>query len=135
LTYPFDPLLITLIFYPNYICGAVKEGWRRYHDDKVIRLLGKLRDGAEIPPFLSYLICLKPILTKGMSCEDFSPNWCPKILETLRKVRNALVHGKEKRMAKVISPTPRNDILIQPLIAVVRRTAEQVILFGSSSYD
>lgn len=73
---------------------------------------------------------IEPFISADTTLESFRAMWHPKTVDTLRFIRNALAHGREKRFGKVISPTPLNDILIRPWCCVVRRVAEQVILFG-----
>jgi hypothetical protein len=73
---------------------------------------------------------VEPFISTDTTLETFRPMWETKTANALRFIRNALVHGREKRLGSVISPTPTNDILIRPWCCVVRRIAEQVILFG-----
>lgn len=73
---------------------------------------------------------IEPFISEDTTLESFSAMWHPKTADTLRFIRNALVHGREKRFGKVISPTANNEILIRPWCCLVRRIAEQVILFG-----
>lgn len=76
---------------------------------------------------------LEPLVSEDISLESFCAMWHPKTVDTARFIRNALVHGREKRFGPVISPTPRNDILIKPWATIIRRMAEQVIVFGRST--
>ena len=48
----------------------------------------------------------------------------------LRYIRNALVHGREKKFGKVINPTIKNDYLIRPWCSVARRIAEEIVIFS-----
>ena len=73
---------------------------------------------------------VEPFISADTTLESFRAMWHPKTADTLRFIRNALVHGREKRFGRVISPTPKNNILIRPWCCVVRRIAEQVILFS-----
>lgn len=73
---------------------------------------------------------LEPLISEGFSLDNFKTEWHPKILNNLKYIRNALVHGREKRYGRVISPTDRNDELISPWCCIARRIAEQVVLFG-----
>ena len=73
---------------------------------------------------------VEPFISGDTTLESFRPMWHSKIAVTLRFIRNALVHGREKRFGKVISPTAKNDMLIRPWCCVARRIAEQVVLFG-----
>ena len=73
---------------------------------------------------------LEPFISEDTTLESYSAMWHPKTADTLRFIRNALVHGREKRIGRVISPTSKNDILIRPWCCVARRIAEQVVLYG-----
>lgn len=73
---------------------------------------------------------LEAFIDETTTVESFCAMWHPKTADTLRFIRNALVHGRERKFGKVISPTPRNDQLIKPWVATARRIAEEVIIFG-----
>lgn len=74
---------------------------------------------------------IEPFISEDMTLESFATMWIPKTPDILRKIRNALVHGRESRLGVVIAPTQDNDARIKPWIPVIRRIAEQVIIFGS----
>lgn len=61
--------------------------------------------------------------------DEFRSVWHPKFIDTVRKIRNALVHGREQRMSSVISPTSRNDDLLRPWLAPISATALQAVLY------
>lgn len=71
-----------------------------------------------------------PALVRA-SCDsdEFRSVWHPKFIDSVRKIRNALVHGRESRMSGVISPTRRNDDLLRPWLAPLSATALQAILY------
>jgi len=73
---------------------------------------------------------IEPFISEDTTFEGFKTMWHPNTADTLRFVRNALVHGREKKFGKVINPTAKNDILIRPWCCIARRIAEQVVLFG-----
>jgi hypothetical protein len=75
---------------------------------------------------------LDPFIPENSSKEGFCGMWHPKTINALRHIRNALVHGREKKFINVIAPTRRNDLLIRPWSSIVRCIAEQVIIFGST---
>jgi len=78
---------------------------------------------------------LEPIISEDTTLESFSEGWHPRtaayLRNALRYIRNALVHGREKRFGPVIAPTRANNRKISPWLPVIRRIAEQVIIFGS----
>ncbi len=59
---------------------------------------------------------------------DFVIGWHPKFIDQLRKIRNALVHGREQSTTNVIMPTRANDDRLRPWLAPLSVAAEQVIL-------
>lgn len=71
-----------------------------------------------------------PIIDESGSFEDFCGRWHPSLIHQLRHIRNALAHGREKTSGAVIHPTPNNDQLLRPWIALIKRLAEQIILYG-----
>jgi len=55
---------------------------------------------------------IEPIISEDMTLESFSAGWHPRtaatLRNTLRYIRNALVHAREKRFGAVITPTRDN---------------------------
>jgi len=76
---------------------------------------------------------VEPLISENCTRELFCGNWNPKITNTLRYIRNALVHGREKKFIKVITPTRHNDLLIRPWTSIARCIAEQIIIFGNQT--
>ena len=76
---------------------------------------------------------LDPLITADLSKDDFCGMWHPKTITTLRHIRNALVHGREKKLISVITPTMRNDLLIRPWASIACCIAEQAIIFGNQT--
>ena len=72
---------------------------------------------------------LPPLVSSDTTEEAFSKMWSPKLVETLRAIRNSLVHARESRTEAVIVPTVANARLLRPWIPVARRMAEQVTIF------
>lgn len=73
-------------------------------------------------------VTLDPLVKEDWNEEDFAQAWHPKFIEHVRKIRNALVHGREQRQANVIAPTRANDDRLRPWLAPMSVVAEQVIL-------
>lgn len=73
---------------------------------------------------------VEPLIAESTNFENFCAMWHPKTVNTINSIRNALVHGREKKSGSVIIPTPLNDSLIQPWVSVIGRMAEQVIIYG-----
>jgi hypothetical protein len=72
---------------------------------------------------------MEPLIKSGWDAEDFVTAWHPKFIDQVRKIHNALVHGREQRMAKVISPTRANDDKLRPWLTPLSVIAEQMILY------
>lgn len=76
---------------------------------------------------------LDPLVSKDTTEGSFGTMWAPKIAETFRNIRNALVHARESRTQAVIAPTAANEERLRPWVPLIRRIAEQVVLFQSQS--
>lgn len=72
---------------------------------------------------------LEPLLRPNWSLDDFASAWHPKFMDHVRKLRNALVHGREQRMFNVVAPTQANDERIRPWLAPLSIIAMQTILY------
>ena len=72
---------------------------------------------------------MEPCVSTDTSLESFKAMWGTKIPSVLKRIRNALVHGRESRSNAVIAPTQGNDILLRPWIPVIRRVAEDIIIY------
>ncbi|MGA9042669.1 MAG: hypothetical protein WB421_19205 [Terriglobales bacterium] len=71
----------------------------------------------------------EPLVSIDTTEEAFSKMWNPKVFDTLRAIRNSLVHARESRTEAVIFPTVANARLLRPWIPVARRMAEQVTIY------
>lgn len=76
---------------------------------------------------------LEPFVSEDMTLETFATMWHPKTAVTLRHIRNALVHGRERRGGPIIAPTRENERKIKPWLPIIRRVAEQVIIYGRAT--
>jgi hypothetical protein len=72
---------------------------------------------------------LEPFVTSDTSLELLKNTWGTKAPSAFKKIRNALVHGRESRSNSVIAPTRTNDKLLQPWVAIIQRVTEDVIIF------
>ncbi len=72
---------------------------------------------------------LEPLISEDTSLDAFKAMWGTKIPSVLRWLRNALVHGRESRTSAIIAPTLSNNRLIRPWIPVIRRIAEDIIIY------
>ena len=75
---------------------------------------------------------LPALIKRGWSMEDFRAAWIPKLPDSFRKLRNALLHAREQRLSKCIAPTARNGDLVRPWSVLVSIASSQIILFRDS---
>ena len=71
---------------------------------------------------------LSELVSKDMSVDTWKTMWMPKTFDQLTKIRNSLVHGRERRQSQVIHPTLQNSQLIERYLPVISRIAEQIAL-------
>jgi hypothetical protein len=74
---------------------------------------------------------LPPLIKAGWTVDDWCGNWSPNYPDALRKIRNALVHGREQRSALVIAPTNANLYRLHSWLPGLRSAAGEVILYVS----
>jgi len=71
-----------------------------------------------------------PALIKaGWTHDDFATAWIPKLPDTLRHIRNALIHSREQRHAHCIAPGMANRRLLRPWADLIRVIAEQIMIY------
>lgn len=73
---------------------------------------------------------LQALINERWSLVDFRRAWSPKFADSLRKIRNALVHARESRQVGVIAPTQENYEKLAPWIAPLQVAAMEAIVFG-----
>jgi len=73
---------------------------------------------------------LPKLIAKDTTEETWCSMWTPKLIDQVTKTRNCLVHARERRESKVITPTAGNDLKIRRLLPLARRMAEQIVLHG-----
>lgn len=81
----------------------------------------QFRGGFEVPALIS----------SDLSEEGWVKMWSPKLFNQLTKIRNCLVHARERRENRVILPDPSNDQKIECYLPLIRRMAEQITLTGN----
>jgi hypothetical protein len=100
---------------------------RRSDEQKMVEVIQDLVDPAavfdEIEPKVSFFSTgtefeggfkIDPLVKQGWGLEDFRGTWIPKLPDSLRKIRNALVHAREQRMSQTILPTRANLHKLRP---------------------
>ncbi len=68
------------------------------------------------------------LIKQGWTAEDFKIAWIPKLPDTFRRIRNALVHSREQRSGQAISPTHANSIKLIPWVKLMEEVACQVAM-------
>ena len=71
---------------------------------------------------------LSALIAGDTSVDTWQTMWMPKTIQQLTKIRNCLVHGRERRQSQVILPTRTNTKLVERYVPVIRRIAEQIAL-------
>lgn len=91
----------------------------------------------EIEPHLSYFsmetqfdggLTIPPLVKSNWTFQDFKIMWAPHFSEALTKLRNALVHARERRMVGVIAPTKANSNRIRPWLGPITMAAMQAMV-------
>ena len=76
---------------------------------------------------------LKPLISNDLSVDAWKSMWMPKLFDQLTKIRNCIVHAREKRHENVILPTSRNNRLVSLYIPPIKRMAEQIAIKSTKS--
>jgi len=63
--------------------------------------------------------------------EDFLSSWIPKLPDALRQMRNALVHGREARMSRVISSSRANEMKMRRYVRLIHLIALQAVAYSN----
>jgi hypothetical protein len=72
---------------------------------------------------------LPAFIKPGWNVDDFCVGWSNRFGNTVRSIRNALVHARENRMVDVIAPTPENYKKLTPWLPPLRFVAMQCLIF------
>ena len=70
----------------------------------------------------------KALIREGWELSDFALTWASVIPDTLRKMRNAVVHSREQREALVISPTRENEMWMDIWSELTSTIAMQIMI-------
>jgi len=71
---------------------------------------------------------LAPLISKDTSISTWKTMWMPKLYDHVTKMRNSLVHARERRQSHVILPTIGNTYKIERYIPLIKRMTEQIAL-------
>jgi hypothetical protein len=93
--------------------------WLEIEHDRDFFSVSQSFDGGFEMPYL---------ISKDMSEDGWKATWMPNLYERLTRMRNSLVHARERRENKVILPTIKNNQLIARYEPVIARMAQQIAL-------
>jgi len=71
---------------------------------------------------------MSALISKDMSADGWKNTWMPNLYDRLTKIRNSLVHARERRENKVILPSRRNNQKIARYEPIIARVAQQIAL-------
>ena len=74
-------------------------------------------------------LTIPPLIGKGWTLSDFEVSWGSVYPGAIRDIRNGIVHAREKRNAKVISPTKANYNKLRRWLFPLQTTATEVIIY------
>ena len=74
---------------------------------------------------------IKALVSTDTTVSSWESMWMPKLYDHLTKIRNSLVHARERRENKVILPGSGNNLKLRHYIPLIRRVAEQIALKAS----
>lgn len=93
--------------------------WLEIENDREFFCNELLFDGGFILPAL---------ISANTTKEAWAAMWTPKLFDQITKVRNCLVHARERRQSNVILPTTSNNCRIERYLPLITRLAEQIAL-------
>jgi hypothetical protein len=93
--------------------------WKEIENDKDFFATNLAFDGG---------VELIPLVSKDTTEDTWATMWMPKLYDHLTRIRNYLVHARERRQSNVILPTAANNIKIARYLPVISRLAEQISL-------
>ncbi|PKA22041.1 hypothetical protein [Leptospira levettii] len=73
---------------------------------------------------------LSPLISIDTTKQTWMKMWMPNLFDKLTKIRNCLVHAREKRENKIILPTLKNSSLLSNYLPIISRCASQVSIYS-----
>jgi hypothetical protein len=95
--------------------------WKEIEHDKQFFASSHICDGSFTIPAL---------ISADTTEASWVAMWTPKLFDHLTKIRNCLVHAREKRESKIILPTARNNRIIERYKPIIARMADQLAIGG-----
>lgn len=72
---------------------------------------------------------LQPLISHDTTESAWCTMWTPKLFYQFTKIRNCLVHARERRHSSVILPTKANNYRIKRYLPIITRAAELVAIY------
>lgn len=101
-------------------CCCPEILWKEVENDKGFFTTAQTFEGGVIIPALISSADFNELSWKG--------SWHPKLIKSLTKIRNTIVHSREKREPVSILPTRKNHELLSHYIPLIRRVAEMIAM-------
>lgn len=76
---------------------------------------------------------LAALINKDETAKTFSDGGLVKFADSIRKIRNVLVHGRDQNTATAITPTPRNMKSLSAWVNAIAAAAGEVVVYGSNT--
>lgn len=76
---------------------------------------------------------LEPIMNDKETMATFSSGGLIKFANSIRQIRNVLVHGRDQNTATAITPTPRNMKFLSAWVNAIAAAAGEVVVYGSNT--
>lgn len=76
---------------------------------------------------------LNPLVSKDETAKTFHASGLVKFADSIRRIRNVLVHGRDQSTATAITPTPRNMKFLAAWENAIAAAAGEVVLYGSNA--
>lgn len=71
---------------------------------------------------------LSSLISSDTTMDSWKSMWMPKLFDQITKIRNCIVHARERRINVVILPTRNNTKLINAYLPLIKRMAEQIAI-------
>jgi len=71
---------------------------------------------------------LKAMISETTDKSSWSSMWHPKLIDSLTKIRNCIVHARERRENKVILPSSENNLKLAYFNNLIARIAEIIAI-------
>jgi hypothetical protein len=102
-------------------CDAA-ELWKEIENDKAFYSIEHVFEGGFTSPKL---------ISEDTTISSWKAMWTPKLIDHLTKIRNCIVHARERRENKVILPTDLNESTLEHYLPLMDRMAREIVIMLS----